>query len=99
MGAAVAGEVAVAQLLITAGADVNMRDRKGATALHRAVEFGNPTMAELLLKHGADRRLRTQEGVSAWDIAVNSKNAMLSALFRRDPEAAEEGSLPIKRSQ
>jgi len=48
------GEFHLTQLLLTAGANVHaIEPRMGATALHKAVQSGNPDVAGLLLDHGA----------------------------------------------
>ena len=41
-------------LLITAGADVNARDGRNFTSLHRAAERGYIEAVEILLTNGAD---------------------------------------------
>ncbi len=43
-----------AEFLISHGAEVNARDAKGHTALHRAKETGNREMLQLLLANGAE---------------------------------------------
>lgn len=48
------GQQQMAELLLTAGADVLMVEpRMGATALHKAVQSGSSDVVELLLRHGA----------------------------------------------
>ncbi len=49
--AAASGNREAVQLLLSAGADVNARNDKGGTPLHRAVKF--PDIAQLLLERGA----------------------------------------------
>lgn len=51
--AAAAGEYAMVRLLIDSGADVNLRDRRGMTALAWALRRRSPAVAALLRKHGA----------------------------------------------
>ena len=49
-----AGQTETAELLITRGADVNVRHRDGGTPLHGAALFGRTGLVELLIEHGAD---------------------------------------------
>lgn len=51
----------MARLLVEAGADVNARDRHGATPLHVAVSQGAVEVVELLLSHGAAVNDRTSK--------------------------------------
>jgi len=51
--ATMAEDVEVMQILIKAGANVNMKDMTGKTALHWAAMFHAPEEAELLLNSGA----------------------------------------------
>lgn len=50
--AAISGQVAIADLLLAHGADVNAEER-GITALHGAAEFGSLPMVRWLIEHGA----------------------------------------------
>jgi len=62
-----AGQLVAAQLLISAGADVNAFDeeRIGNTALHCAVFSGTCQAVELLLKAGANPNIPGWMGVTA----------------------------------
>lgn len=51
---AIANKVAVAELLLKAGAQVDNTDASGRTALHWAVDNANLDLCQLLLKHKAD---------------------------------------------
>ncbi|XP_010867031.1 fibronectin type 3 and ankyrin repeat domains 1 protein isoform X3 [Esox lucius] len=66
---AVTGEAAVAALLITAGADVNARDRDGKTPLMIAVLNNHEGLVKLLLENGADRWIKNEFGSSAMEMA------------------------------
>lgn len=48
------GKKNLAELLISAGASVNIKDKRGMTPLHMAVIKGNKEIAELLIVKGAD---------------------------------------------
>ena len=45
--------VSIVRLLLEAGADVNVADESGETALAKAVNSGSTKIASLLRKHGA----------------------------------------------
>jgi ankyrin repeat protein len=53
MKAADEGSVPVLQLLISAGADVNVSDSEGETALDKAIDEGNMQAAQVLRAAGA----------------------------------------------
>jgi ankyrin repeat protein len=55
-----------AKFLATRGADVNVQDAKGRTALHHGVERDfNPALLTWLVKHGASPDTADEKGVSA----------------------------------
>src|ERR1700736_4466342 len=62
--AARAGDVERVKALLAAGADVNLRDSLGGTALHDAAWAGDKTIVTLLLDHGADVNARHMESSS-----------------------------------
>jgi cytohesin len=47
------GHRQAAELLLAKGADIEARDKKGDTALDRALAMGHPELTELLRQHGA----------------------------------------------
>ncbi|MBR0169109.1 MAG: TIR domain-containing protein, partial [Synergistaceae bacterium] len=64
---------------INAGADVNAKNNKGATALIQAAMLGHTATAELLLKNGADINAKNKYGCTA----------LMYAAFDGYPEIAE----------
>ena len=52
----------VLQLLISAGASVHRRNRKGETALHIAIWLGRPSVVEVLLNNYANVHTRARHG-------------------------------------
>ena len=73
------GQIKVATFLLDHGADINVAQRYGMTALHVAARAGNRAMVELLLSRGAD--------VNAKDGA--DRTALHLALERNFPAVAE----------
>lgn len=84
-------EVEAVRFLLNAGADANLRDRNGKTALHRVIlmcmdkKTALP-VAELLLKHGADPTIKDREGKTPLDsVSLGSCREMQELLgkYRR----------------
>ena len=63
-----AGRPAVIQLLIQHGADVNLRDKDGNSALMWAVSLGMDDVAKLLVRHNADLTLANNEGTTPYTL-------------------------------
>ena len=68
MNAAQSDKLEHLSLLIRAGADVNARDHRGFTALHRAAEKGYEAIVKVLLEHRADKTIATN-GHTAFSFA------------------------------
>lgn len=60
-----------ADALVTAGADVNARDRGGNTPLHVAAAAGNPAMVEFLLAKGATPTTRNDRRQTPGELATD----------------------------
>jgi ankyrin repeat protein len=70
------------QLLINAGAEINARDNRGFTALHRAAEMGLGQVVELLLSHNANVSVEA-EGHTALSLAEGRGETQIANLLRR----------------
>ncbi|XP_062004664.1 uncharacterized protein LOC133721905 [Rosa rugosa] len=68
-----AGSLACLELLIQAGAKVNM-SAGGATPLHIAADIGNLEIIKCLLKAGADPNVTDEEGLKPIQVAAASGN-------------------------
>jgi ankyrin repeat protein len=68
--AAAVRDIAIMQLLIDHGADVNARQQMGYTALHTAAQHGDDVMLDLLLAAGADPRAAGDDGKTPADLAA-----------------------------
>jgi ankyrin repeat protein len=78
--AAIGGNLAVAELLLAAGADVNARSQ-AAAPIHGAVMGGSAEMIKLLLERGADPGVPDYEGSSARQLAEKMGRGDLAELF------------------
>ncbi|XP_035679817.1 ankyrin repeat and SAM domain-containing protein 6-like [Branchiostoma floridae] len=70
MFAAMHGHMAVVQLLVEKGADINKQDNiSGWTALMQAVYYGKKAVAKYLITAGADVNIQAMNGCTAFDMA------------------------------
>jgi uncharacterized protein len=91
--------LAVARLLLDAGADPNARRSDGELPLHLCVQAGDLSMASLLLERGADRTINERGGarglaLSALAYAASDFNVPMMELLiaaGADPQTREEG--------
>ena len=81
--AAAAREEETAALLLERGADPNVQQRGGFTALHAAAQNGDDPLVALLLARGADPALAAEDGRTAADMAGDAGHAELAARRER----------------
>jgi ankyrin repeat protein len=98
MHAALDGDLASVTLFLNSGADPNLQDTQGLTALILAVE--DPAKVRLLLKYGAKPDLKTRQGTTALIAAalVYGSRETLTALLKSgaDPNAMNlDGQTPL----
>ncbi len=89
LNSAVAGNhYDIASKLIEAGADVNMKQAGGFTALMGAAQNGNAQIVQLLLEHGADINARVDKkaqqfaDMTALDLANQANAAQVVSLLQ-----------------
>jgi ankyrin repeat protein len=59
-------------LLLDYAADINAKDKNGATALMAASEARNAELVKLLLDHGADVNIQDKQGKTAYMLTSDS---------------------------
>lgn len=67
ISATVFGKDDIAKALIDAGADLNIQNNDGSTALHTAAFFCRPALVKLLLQKGADKTIKNKFNSTAYE--------------------------------
>lgn len=80
VGAARFGRSWNVEVLLSLGADPNVRDFYGSTPLLEAVSSGRLDIVETLVRHGADKRLRDTAGMSSIERAQVFSRQLIWAL-------------------
>ena len=70
------------KLLLDRGADINVKDKYGKTALHLAASCGYKAKAQLLLDRGADISATDNDSLTALQIAVKQGNQEVAEILR-----------------
>ena len=74
------------KLVLQAGANPNLQQQGGYTALHEAAMHNSVERAEALLEAGADRSIRSDDGLTAAEMAAQKGNKeVLEALNAAPP--------------
>jgi ankyrin repeat protein len=79
--ASVIGDLAVVQVLLRAGANINTRDSMGSTPCHVAVQNSHAALVAWLVANGADVAMRDLRGHSALFFASSLESDALSVLL------------------
>ncbi len=82
MEAAQLGDVKTVALLLSKGAEVNIKSKDGQTALIFAAARQDEKIAEMLIKHGADWTITDHLGMSAQSYAKLFNNQTIMALMK-----------------
>lgn len=74
-------DLEIAKLLLHCGANPDIVDDDGNTALHKAAEFGKRDMIEMLLACGANPNFKGEDGFTPLHIAVNKRQSGIASLL------------------
>ena len=90
----------IAEMLLKAKADPNLKTEKGWTPLHLAIPNGQPALVDILLRHGADLTMLTPTGYTPLTQAAWQKDgrdlAELLLKAKADPNARDtDGLTPL----
>ncbi len=77
------GHLPTLRLLLDRGADVNLRNRDGVTALMMAADMESTETVSLLLRHHARVHIRDNEGNTVLKMALQKKNPGIIHLLKR----------------
>ena len=97
MDAANKGNIDAVKQHLTGGADVNAKDKRGRTPLHRAAREGHKEDAELLLAKDADVNAKSESGLlkgeTPLDEAIKRKRTEVADLLRK--HGGKYGSITV----
>lgn len=79
--ATAAGHLRIVKMLLEMGADPNVREQAGYTALHAAAQNGDIEIIQTLLVGGADLTLKSDDGKTAMDIAMDAGHEKATVLL------------------
>jgi ankyrin repeat protein len=82
MAAVFKKDIVITKMLLDLGADANIPDPNGTTALHYATRFSNKETIKLLVAYGADLNLKDSKGFSALDYALRDKDESILKLLK-----------------
>jgi ankyrin repeat protein len=75
---------AVGQLLIGAGASLNVQQSQGYTPLHYAAANGLDQVVKSLMAHGIDTTIKDRQGKTAFDVAVERGKTSIATLLKAE---------------
>lgn len=93
------GNLALVQLLISRGADVNLPDHHGGTPLTQAASSCHIEVVRYLVGHGADIHAKIYDGRKAFNLAVTNGHTRVAeyllSLYNDPNETGDSGYTPL----
>tara|TARA_Y100001970_G_scaffold36092_1_gene44621 strand:+ start:3997 stop:4641 length:645 start_codon:yes stop_codon:yes gene_type:complete len=68
------GNIEIVKMMIQFGADKDMKDKDGDSALHYAAQFGHTDVVKLLLDAGAVKEVKNNDGATPLHYAIGENN-------------------------
>ncbi len=93
--AAESGLAGCAQLLLAAGADIRTQDKKGDTALLKAIAFGHMSIIKMILEHDKTVKLAKEEINCA---VLSNQTLIIETYVRAASEPAERANFILMKS-
>lgn len=88
------GNLKCIRMLVTLGADVNMKDEEGSTSLHHSVRAGNIAVTKFLLRSGANPDISNASGEFPVDLTDDFD--LIEMLVKYSPEERRKSLAPTK---
>ena len=83
----------IVRCLLQAGANINMQNKEGKTALMIAIERKDPVIVQELIENGADVLIKDNKGIDAYNLAMIKGNLEMARMIQ---EAVKEQLLKRK---
>lgn len=82
----ISDQMKIVDMLVEAGADINVRDRENDTALHIAASKGNEVLVPFLIKKGGNIAVHNDSGMTAFTAATSSNKTKVAAMLAAQME-------------
>jgi ankyrin repeat protein len=73
----------VAEVLVSKGAEINVRGSNGAMPLHTAASWGNKDMVEFSVAKGAEINAKNENGLTPLGLAIKNKQDEVANYLRK----------------
>jgi hypothetical protein len=87
--AAMGGSMALTEILLAEGVDINVRDEEGFTPLLTAVESNHKELSEYLILKGANLKAKSNDGRDLFEVACRAGNIALAKKLLDDGHASK----------
>jgi ankyrin repeat protein len=85
------GNLPICQLLVSRGADVNIRDRSGQTPLHRAAYWGKLQVVDFLVYVGANTAATDSMNQTPSEVAFHRNNQEVYDYLQQQQQQQQQG--------